>query len=256
MKSVRLLPGQKRKAFLAWTGALSKAEGHEIEPPFGGEFSANKPQTKSAVDFIIEAVRENPGEVTIVALGPMTTLAAAIKKAPEIEQKIKSLLFMGGSVEVGGNTTPYAEFNFWFDPPSANAVIQSKIPNKTMFGLDITSQAVLTKSEFDRVVSVKTPITAIYNEDMGDRWPGFNKDPNKTSFVWDALVSAYMVDKSFITSSREYYLKVDSRFDKFMGRVQFSKTPQKGYRPVLVMKDLNRSSFFDLYSDLLTRPLK
>ncbi|MCB0355385.1 MAG: nucleoside hydrolase [Bdellovibrionales bacterium] len=255
LKSIRLLPGQKRKAFLSWTGALSRKENQTLQPPFGGKYATIQPKSENAVDFIIESVRANPGNITIVALGPMTNIAEAIKKAPDIENKIESLVFMGGAVEVPGNTTPYAEFNFWFDAPAANEVIQSMISNKIMFALDITNQAVLTKVEFARVVKVKTPITDIYNEDIGNRWPGFNKTPDTTSFVWDALVSAYLVDGSFITSSQTYYLKVNSKYNKFMGQVQYSKSPRVGYNKVMVMKSMDKSLFFDLYTHLLTQPI-
>lgn len=252
LKSTRLLPSQKRKSFLAWTGALSQPEDHELSPPFGGSFAALTPSPVHAVGFLIETVRKNPGEVVIVALGPMTNIAEALKKAPDIALKIKSLIFMGGAARAEGNTTPYAEFNFWFDPVSANRVLQSPIPNKVMFGLDITNQAVLTKAEFDRVVRVETPITAIYNEDLGNRWPGFNKNPEKTSYVWDALVAVYMLDATCVLASQELFLKVTEAYGPRMGQVEVSDRPRAGYSPVQVMTKLDRRKFFTLYTEMLT----
>ena len=72
---------------------------------------------------------------------------------------------------------PLAEFNFWFDPEAARIVLRSRIPQKVMFGLDICNTAVLRKPEFDKIVAARTPITDLYREDLGNRYPAFLKRP-------------------------------------------------------------------------------
>jgi len=107
-------------------------------------------QEQHAVNFIIDRVRAAPGAITIAVLGPMTNLAAALAMAPDIADKIKRLVFMGGAAFCPGNVTAHAEFNFWFDPHAANAILASKIP-KVMLGLDVTSNAIITPERIHRL---------------------------------------------------------------------------------------------------------
>src|ERR1039458_6618136 len=125
-------------------------------------------------------VEQNPGQITILALGPMTNVAMLLRLHPDLEGKIKRIVFMGGNVHVPGNASAAAEFNFWFDPEAAQAVLRSRILEKVMFPLDICNRAVLTKARFDEIIAAKTPVTERYKEDYGLRYPGFAKNPNAT----------------------------------------------------------------------------
>lgn len=107
-------------------------------------------QTQHAVNFIIDQVRGAPGAITIAVLGPMTNIAAALAMAPDIADKIKRLVFMGGAAFCPGNITAQAEFNFWFDPHAANAVLASNIP-MAMLGLDVTNKAIITPERIHRL---------------------------------------------------------------------------------------------------------
>lgn len=95
-----------------------------------------KAETKSAVDFIIETVEANPGEIEYVVLGPMTNLALALQKQPSIAENIKHVWFMGSAGLGIGNATPVAEFNVYKDAPACQTVLQSGIP-MTVMGYDI-----------------------------------------------------------------------------------------------------------------------
>ena len=77
------------------------------------------------MSFIIDTIARYPDEVTFVAVGPMTNLAMALSRRPDLAGRIKSLVFMGGNARVPGNVTPAAEFNIWFDPEAAAAVLGS-----------------------------------------------------------------------------------------------------------------------------------
>ncbi|MFT4417277.1 nucleoside hydrolase [Fredinandcohnia humi] len=106
-------------------------------------------ETKSAVDFIIDEVKKQPNEITILAVGPLTNLALALQKAPEIVSLVKEVVIMGGAVYVPGNKTPYAEANIITDPEAAEIVLSSGLP-LTMVGLDVTLQTLLPKTEVDK----------------------------------------------------------------------------------------------------------
>jgi inosine-uridine nucleoside N-ribohydrolase len=246
-----------------YAGAFGKARPinkNDLLPPSGGKFSKLRPQKSSAIDFIIDTVEKYPNKITFLALGPHTNLYKAIKKKPSIAKKIKRLVFMGGNANVPGNTTPHAEFNFFFDPEAAQFVLRSDIPEKIMFGLDITNKAVITHKHFTRIAGLHrhTPIISLFAEDMGDRWPGFSKNPHKTGFIWDCLAAGYLIDPSFVTKSQDMYVDVITSDGPAYGGVTaypVSKKPGKKTKKVKVMLNLDFDKFFGMYRKLLTRPI-
>src|SRR5450755_2361640 len=176
---------ERRWGALAFTGAFAD-DPAAVKPAPGARLTGRKAH-RDAVQFLISEIERHPGEVTILAIGPMTNIALALRLHPEIETKIKRIVFMGGNVQVAGNASASAEFNFWFDPEAARIVLRSRIPQKVMFGLDICNTAVLKKTEFDQIVAVHTPITDLYREDLGNRYPAFLKHPDASAYMWDSL---------------------------------------------------------------------
>ena len=121
----------------------SGLEGVEIvEPKF-------PPEPKHAVDWIIESVLSNEGEVSICAMGPLTNIARAFEREPRLPKLIKELVIMGGSKFQGGNITPMAEFNFYVDPHAVDIVFRSGA-NITLAPLDVTFQARMEEDWINR----------------------------------------------------------------------------------------------------------
>ncbi|MNL28543.1 Pyrimidine-specific ribonucleoside hydrolase RihA [compost metagenome] len=94
-------------------------------------------QPKHGVDFIIDTVRAHPGEITICSLSPVTNLAMALRKAPDIADKLHELVAMLGAYFEVGNITPTAEFNCYVDPEAADIVLKAGI-RTTLLPLDVT----------------------------------------------------------------------------------------------------------------------
>ena len=102
-------------------------------------------QPQHGVDFLVETLRDSkPGTVTLCALAPLTNIAIALTKAPEVIGKIRELIVMGGSCFELGNVTPAAEFNMHVDPHAAEIVFNSGIPI-TMIPLDVTHKLTTTQ---------------------------------------------------------------------------------------------------------------
>ena len=98
-------------------------------------------QPEHAVDFIIETLRAEPaGSITLCALGPLTNIATALQRAPDITPKIAEIVLMGGAYFAVGNITPTAEFNIYVDPQAADIVFKSGVP-LTVMPLDVTHKA-------------------------------------------------------------------------------------------------------------------
>jgi inosine-uridine nucleoside N-ribohydrolase len=225
---------------LDWTGALAREEDG------GGRFESG------AVAFLAEAVREHPGRVTILAIGPMTNLALALRTYPDIEPMIEALVFMGGAIHAPGNANRTAEFNFWFDPEAAQIVLRSAIPRKVMFALDVCNTVVLTAAMFNAVVAVDTPITALYRKDFGERFPGFLNNPGATACLWDELAAAYVIDPSIATRSESRLLDVASAFGPDYGRV-VALDPElaPAATPVEIVTEVDAAKVFAMYKRAL-----
>lgn len=113
------------------------------------------------VDTIIRLVKESTEPVTLLPTGPLTNIALALTKAPEIKSNIDEIVLMGGGTI--GNWTPTAEFNIWADPEAAKKVFDSGIPTVVM-GLDITHQALATKEVIDEVNKIENHVAKIVGE--------------------------------------------------------------------------------------------
>lgn len=258
---------------VAWTGAYGRSK---VKPPIGG-VTGLKARPEPAVDFIIRAVRENPGEVTILALGPLTNIALALEKAPDIAPMVKRIVIMGGNAvftsahvdergvsrgSVVGNSSALAEFNFWFDPEAAKAVLRSTIEVKELFGLDITNRAKINKSHYDEIVRHKTPITALFEVNLG--WndgvalkKAAGKSPERD--IWDTIPAAYLLDASIVTDSETMHVDVIDQFGPAYGALYAHRpgwgAPGAGVKEVRVMKNLDFDRFFAVFKTALTAPV-
>ncbi|MGH3096819.1 MAG: nucleoside hydrolase [Streptosporangiales bacterium] len=103
-----------------------------------------------AADFIAETVRSAPGEITLVAIGPLTNIALAVRRDPEIVRLVREFVIMGGAATVPGNLTPAAEFNIAVDPEAA-AIAFDAGWTTTMVGLDVTRKARADAAAMERM---------------------------------------------------------------------------------------------------------
>lgn len=116
-----------------------------------------RPERKFAVDAIVDIVNSSPGEITLVATGPMTNIALAVRQDPSISKKVKRLCFMGGTNQYIGNVTPAAEFNIWVDPDAAKIVLHSGMAI-TMVGWEICMRhGLVNRQELDQLAKMSTP---------------------------------------------------------------------------------------------------
>lgn len=116
-----------------------------------------QPANEHAVDFIIRTVMAAPGEVTLVAVGPLTNVALALRKEPRLAGALRGIVIMGGALRADGNVTPRAEFNVYADPHAAQIVFSSGAPLVIM-PWDITRLVRLHESEVNRLAQAGKPI--------------------------------------------------------------------------------------------------
>lgn len=122
-----------------------------------------QPIAQHGCDFLIEKIMSQPGEFTLVAIGPLTNVALAIRQEPRLVQSVREVIIMGGAIRHEGNTTALAEFNAYVDPHAAHIVFHSGLP-MTLVPLDVSYQCILTSEDVKRIRQVDSPLTEFIEE--------------------------------------------------------------------------------------------
>jgi purine nucleosidase len=120
--------------------------------------NTRRPQSRHAVDLIIENAERGAGELTLIAIGPLTNIALALRKAPHIAQAFSRVIIMGGAIRHQGNVTMGAEYNCWVDPHAAHIVFHSGMPI-TLVPLDVTYRCLFTSTHAEVLARMPSPIT-------------------------------------------------------------------------------------------------
>lgn len=162
-------------------------------------------EKESGVDFFIDAAHKYGKDLIIVPTGPMTNLAAAIKKDPSITKLIGNVTFMGGALTVEGNVSETAEANIHQDPKAADEVLESDLP-LTMVGLDVTLRTLLTKKETQQWRDLGTKAGKAY-ADITDYYIDayYNMDIDKKGCaIHDPLSVGVAINPSFVSTISLY----------------------------------------------------
>lgn len=213
-----------------------------------------KLQPGHAVDFIIETLRTEPaGTVTLCTLGPMTNVATAITRAPDIVPRVRELVMMGGGFSEGGNITPAAEFNIFVDPEAAKIVIGSGIP-VVMMPLDVTHQLLTRKERVARMRAIGTP-PAIAMVEMLEFFERFDEEKYGSDGgpLHDPTVVAYLV-RPDLFDGRLCNVEVETQSPLTAGMTVIDwwhVTDRK--RNVRVIRSVDADGFFDLLIERFAR---
>jgi inosine-uridine nucleoside N-ribohydrolase len=116
----------------------------------------SSPLAIDAAKFIIQTVMDSPGEITLVAVGPLTNLAVAMQLEPTLTSHVAEIVLMGGNAFVGGNASPAAEANILNDPEAADIVFGADCPI-VMAGLDVTEKTIMTSDDLLRISKFDNP---------------------------------------------------------------------------------------------------
>lgn len=207
-----------------------------------------------AVDFIIDTLRENaPGTVTLCPLGPLTNIATALLKAPDIADRIAKIVLMGGGYFEGGNITPTAEFNIYVDPQAADIVFKSGAPIVVM-PLDVTHKALVTKARNDAFRAIGTPVGVAVAE-MTDFFERFDKEKygSDGAPLHDPCVTAYLINPDLF-SGRHINVEIETQSELTMGMTVADWWGVTDRAPnATFMNDLDADGFFALLTERLAR---
>ena len=175
-----------------------------------------KPLAKHAVDYLIERVLAEPGEISIFPIGPLTNIAMAIRKEPRFANAVKELVIMGGAILEHGNITPQAEFNIYVDPHAAHIVFHSGIPI-TLIPLDVTHKCLLKQEHVDRLMMTDSPISRFIRDAMEVYLEASFALGYEGSSLHDPLTLSTIIAPELLTL-KEYYVDVDISGGVSMGK--------------------------------------
>jgi purine nucleosidase len=235
--------------------ALSVAEethgdtglGHAVLPP--PTITAVK---ENAANLIIDIVNANPGEITILCIGPVTNLALALLKEPSLRKKIKNVVSMAGTIHYPGNATPSSEYNVFCDPESFDILLRSGI-DLTIVPLDVTYQCLFTKDHVARLKGARTDIaefidrsTAFYME-FHAQYQGI-----QGCAINDPLAAAILVKPELVTF-RDYYLDIELHGEFTTAKISADHFNATGNPPnTKVAMEVDVEAFMDFFIERVT----
>lgn len=166
----------------------------------GLPLSGRRPAAGHAVDVLIRSINAAPGEITLVAIGPLTNVALAVLRDPGIAHNVKHCVIMGGASDAVGNMTPVSEYNAWADPEAAKIVFESGMPI-TMVGWDISRKyAVFGPQDAAALRALDTP-QAHFCVDIQSVLQGYALEETKLAGfdLPDPIAMAIAIDPSVAT---------------------------------------------------------
>ncbi|XP_008291546.1 inosine-uridine preferring nucleoside hydrolase [Stegastes partitus] len=224
-----------------------------------------KIQREHAVNAMIRLVSENQNQVSLVALGPLTNLALAVRLDPCFPQKLRDLYIMGGNVEGKGNVTLCAEFNFAMDPESAYVVLEEFFCPTYITSWESACRNSLTWEFFEELINQDAPAARFMKTITAECW-AYSRESMRNKrdvyfgpgFVsYDAYAMAACVDSSVVTESIESAVRVELQGSIARGMMAVDRTNQlKKSHNVFIMTKCDRAKFSQLLLKSLRQPCK
>jgi purine nucleosidase len=246
----------------AWTESwpdqgVARRTPHPTDPYLVPPSPAGTPRIKAAAgnaaDFLVREVRRHPGQVTLIAAGPLTNVALAARLDPQFAGLAKELVFMGGSFNPTAANNAFAaeyanaprrEFNMRWDPEAASMVLHEPWQKIIEVPIDPTTKTFFTPKLLKRVSLGTAPFDA-YVGQFGQSYP-----------MWDELAVAVWLDPSIVTRSSQLLVDVDTSFTAGYGNTlswSAGEGPSLGEQMVQVVQDIDLARFEALTVDLLSR---
>ena len=211
-------------------------------------------QDRHGVDFIIDTLRaEPPGTVTLCPLGPLTNIATALTRAPDIGPRIAGIVLMGGAYFEVGNITPAAEFNIYVDPEAAQVVLHSGAPI-TVMPLDVTHKALITRDRNDAFRALGTRVGEVVAS-WTDFFERFDKEKygSEGAPLHDPCVIAYLLAPELFTGRQiNVEIETQSALTRGMTVADWWRVTDRVPNATF-MGDLDAPGFFELLTTRLAR---
>jgi inosine-uridine nucleoside N-ribohydrolase len=191
-----------------------------------------KPVAEAAPQLMRRLIRGSPGEISIIAIGPLTNLAMAFRADPALPSMVRDITIMGGSLS-GGNITPAAEFNAYVDPEAAQIVFHCGVPI-TMIGLDVTRKVSVTEDVLQKLSSAGNPLGRAAGKILRAQIEQVRRTGIDDGVIHahDALAMASLIEPS-IVSLQPMHIEVETRGELTAGETLGYRKPMRRSAPRL-----------------------
>jgi purine nucleosidase len=172
--------------------------------------SSRVAEKKHASQALVDLAFSHPGEIDLIAIGPLTNLAVAQELDPDLPSRFASLTIMGGAVYAKGNINITAEFNIFADPEAAKAVFE-RWPMVRILSWETTMEHLFTKADLERFFALNTPKSK-FMHDTNQIIMGFVRKMFNQEFLYapDELAVACAIDPTLITKKETHYVSVET----------------------------------------------
>lgn len=220
--------------------------GVDFPPPTG------TPDPRRAATMIVETIMASPGEITLIALGPLTNLAIAVALEPRIAEQVHEVVLMGGAVNGRGNASATSEANIRNDPEAAQIVFQAGWP-VTMVGLDVTRQSVITPEFIERLRAAGNPHTDFIVAIVRHYQRFYHEVTGREGFpCHDSSAVAYVIDPSLFQTER-LHVEVETVSPLHFGQtVADRRDRSEATANINVCTGVDSDRFLALYLERLT----
>ena len=176
-----------------------------------------------AVDAIIDIVRHTP-DILIITLGPLTNLAMAVRKAPDIISNVSRVVVMGGAGCTNGNVTPAAEYNIWLDPEAARIVFLSGLPIE-MIGWEFSQgEFVISPDEIEHIRSINTPFSDFTIDSNQTGMKGYETQTGEIGMsLPDAIAMSVAIDPTICTRKSQHFVDIECNSELTRGMTVIDK---------------------------------
>jgi inosine-uridine nucleoside N-ribohydrolase len=248
---------ETRYGAIPWKGAWNALRPghpyHPDDPALVPTLVEGAPTTRAspenAASFLIRAVHQNPGKVTIIAAGPLTNIALAVRLDPEVPRLAKDIVIQGGYLDdslgrVSGNPDYGTDFNFIFDPEAAHIVLTAPWPRVTIVG-DVTTAVKMTREIADRIGKSGSPVARYVQSYTRVGQP-----------FWDEITAAVALDKTLITKEIVARMDVDLLPGATYGQAQVwsqDQAPANGEALVHIVLGIDAARFVSTFTSLASQ---
>lgn len=231
-----------------WYAAKAHGDGkgnHDWPAP------AQRPSDEGAAEAIVRIVDANPGEIDILAIGPLTNIATAVLLDRDLPQKVRHLWIMGGCDNSVGNVTAAAEYNFFVDPEAADIVLRAGFDTTIVTWTLTLAQATWTQDQLDELAAIPTPLAEFFT---------ILDTPNKEynarvgiegSTHPDSLTAMLMVEPGLVTRESRRFVAVETHSELTRGYSLFDHRADRNAPNARVIDAVDERGFFEAYRALL-----
>ncbi len=217
----------------------------------GLSLTGRQPAAGDAVNVLIETIHRFAGDITLVTLGPLTNIAAALERDPSITNAVSECIIMGGTGQGHGNITPVGEYNFWADPEAAKIVFESGMPLK-MVGWDISRTfAVCNPQDTAKLRGIGTPLATFCVDIQAtvaqfamtqSKLPGFD--------LPDPIATAIALQPEVATETKSLFVAIETQSELCRGQSVVDHFGILGQEPnTEVVLNASREKFWNMLCD-------